>query len=114
MHDTAVILGYASTDQQLAACSLVYSPSNRCSWLDLLPFHAHQMFGTDGAQESRERFATGAGACGRQGVCTTGRALGGGLLQEDTEDKDPRRQPPASIASVSRFSGALSDLRSSA
>ena len=46
--------------------------------------------------------------------CTAGvssRTRGGGLLQEDTEEKDPRRQRPASMSSVSRFSGALRDLR---
>jgi len=44
-------------------------------------------------------------------AAATGRTRGGGLLQEDTEEKDPRRQRPASMSSVSRFSGALSDLR---
>ena len=38
------------------------------------------------------------------------RTRGGGLLQDDTDEMEPRRQRPTSMSSVRRFSGALSDL----
>ena len=38
------------------------------------------------------------------------RTRGGGLLQDETDEMELRRQRPTSMSSVRRFSGALSDL----